>query len=59
MLTNEELITIVESLDTYTNQLHMQRFCYDDLREELTRISLKIEDILINRGVEVNSICDS
>ena len=55
MLTDNELISIVRTLDKDCEQPNIA----DDIEEELMRISFKIEDILINRGVEVNSICDS
>ena len=55
MLTDSELISIVRTLDKYCEQPNIA----DDIEEELTRISFKIEDILINRGVKIEGICDS
>ena len=53
MFTNEELITIHKSLDDYVSD-------YEEMDDsKIVPIILKIEDILTNRGVYINSVCDS
>ena len=53
MFTNEELKTIYKSLDDYVSD-------YEEMDDsKIVPIILKIEDILTNRGVFINSVCDS
>ena len=53
MFTNEELKTIHKSLDDYISD-------YEEMDDsKIVPILLKIEDILTNRGVFINSVCDS
>ncbi len=53
MFTNEELKTIHKSLDDYISD-------YEEMDDsEIVPIILKIEDILTNRGVFIDSVCDS
>ncbi len=53
MFTNEELKTIHKSLDDYVSDFEEM----DD--SKIVPIILKIEDILTNRGVFIDSVCDS
>mgnify|MGYP001453489234 FL=1 len=53
MFTNEELKTIHKSLDDYVSD-------YEEMDDsKIVPIILKIEDILTNRGVFINSACDN
>ena len=53
MFTNEELKTIHKSLDDYISD-------YEEMDDsKIVPILLKIEDILTNRGVFINSVCAS
>ena len=53
MFTNEELKTIHKSLDDYISD-------YEEMDDsKIVPIILKIEDILTNRGVFINSACDN
>ena len=53
MFTDEELKIIHKSLDDYITD-------YEEMDDsEIVPIILKIEDILTNRGVFINSVCDS
>ena len=53
MFTDEELKIIHKSLDDYITD-------YEEMDDsEIVPIILKIEDILTNRGVFINSACDN
>jgi hypothetical protein len=53
MFSNEELKTIHKSLDDYITD-------YEEMDStKIAPIIFKIEDILTNRGVFINSACDS
>lgn len=53
MFTNEELKTIHKSLDDYITD-------YEEMDDsKIVPIIFKIEDILTNRGVFINSACDN
>ena len=53
MFNNEELKTIHKSLDDYITD-------YEEMDStKIAPILFKIEDILTNRGVIINSACDS
>ena len=53
MFSNEELKTIHKSLDDYITD-------YEEMdATKIVPIIFKIEDILTNRGVFINSACDS
>ena len=60
MLTDEELHIIHQVLDEYIENISDKSLFEGDFEEtDIVDTLFKVEDILINRGVEVNSACDS
>ena len=60
MLTDEELLIIHQVLDEHIENISDKSLFEGDFEEkDIVDTLFKVEDILINRGVNVKSACDS